>query len=297
MLGSNKSQPRIYGFCTARKNGGPQSLGTENGDGCELSSQIVWLTSQYINHITHCRARVHTYIYCTCCYMYMYMYALHTLYTYLPFVSPGVSVTDSPGHSQRGVWESEGRVTETIWRLLTVLATAKGAYSPIHNNVQCVQIYTMCQYTCAYLLWCDGQCTCNLSGRDTSNNTVYTSLTFILHHVSDLFMYNVFMWCSCDVRCGCSLRGRWVDFIWRVEPSCSLSQREDLFVSGNESSPNETNRWTALRMVERCTCTRWYMYTMVHVHVCIHLSTICDVLIICMIEVYKHKTIDTCKQH
>ena len=56
MLGSNKSQPRIYRFCTAGQNGvfgGPLGLGTENGDGCELNSQILWSTSQDIIFSAH----------------------------------------------------------------------------------------------------------------------------------------------------------------------------------------------------------------------------------------------------
>ena len=58
MLGSNKSQLRICRFCSNEQNGcfwGPLGLGTENEDGWELSSQILWSTSQDIfsAHI-HC---------------------------------------------------------------------------------------------------------------------------------------------------------------------------------------------------------------------------------------------------
>ena len=55
ILGPNKSQPRIYRFCRAEQNGvfrGPLGLGTENGDGWELSSQILWLASIFSVH-TH----------------------------------------------------------------------------------------------------------------------------------------------------------------------------------------------------------------------------------------------------
>ena len=53
ILGANKIQPRICHFCRAEQKGvfrGPLALGTENGHGWELSSQIsVGMSSHYIN--------------------------------------------------------------------------------------------------------------------------------------------------------------------------------------------------------------------------------------------------------
>ena len=51
ILGANKIQPRICHFCRAEQKGvfwGPLALGTENGHGWELSSQISQLACQFI---------------------------------------------------------------------------------------------------------------------------------------------------------------------------------------------------------------------------------------------------------
>ena len=59
ILGANKIQPRICHFCRAEQKGvfwGPLALGTENGHGWELSSQILQLACQVIilSVDTHC---------------------------------------------------------------------------------------------------------------------------------------------------------------------------------------------------------------------------------------------------
>ena len=56
MLEPNKSQAHVCRFCRAEQNGvfgGPLGLGTENGNGWELSSQTLWLTSQDIVFSTY----------------------------------------------------------------------------------------------------------------------------------------------------------------------------------------------------------------------------------------------------
>ena len=60
MLEPNESQPRICCFGRAERNGGfgcPLGLGTENGNGLELSSQMLWFLSQDIfSTYAHCHS-------------------------------------------------------------------------------------------------------------------------------------------------------------------------------------------------------------------------------------------------
>ena len=155
--------------------------------------------------------------------MYMYITLLHILIS----VSPGVSVTDGSGHSQRGVWESEGGVTETIWGLLTVLATAKGVLfllSTVCTHLYHVHVPTLVWWT----LYIPATLLSILSQIDTSKKNDFTAytlnnetivfahlviiVTFTLHHVFRLVIFSMYdvSTCACDVhcRCGYSPRGK-----------------------------------------------------------------------------------------
>ena len=125
MYRHNKSQTRICSFCRAEQNShlwGPLSSGTENEGGWELSSQILWLTSQYIIFTKHTHTHSHWSIVALKLSRFFQSYASQQLLLFTQYISTWCQQLRTTSHQPLTLSTLCNKITywnKRVWKVKT----------------------------------------------------------------------------------------------------------------------------------------------------------------------------------